>query len=68
VKSKRWRIRQVVVDLLAAFAEFADREAIRVRKRDVLDTQLEFLFREQRSVAFIQDLIQAVPEGGTKGE
>jgi hypothetical protein len=53
VKPERRWICQVVVDLLAALAEFTDREAIRVRKRDVLDTQLGFLFRAQRSVALI---------------
>jgi hypothetical protein len=68
VKPERWWICHVVVDLLAAFAEFTDREAIRVRKWDVLDTRLEFLILKQRSVAFIHNLIQAVPEGGTKAE
>lgn len=64
--TRRWICQ--VVDLLVAFAEFGSREAIRVPKRDICGTQLEFLIWEQRSVTFIQNLIQAVPEGGTKGE
>jgi hypothetical protein len=68
VKPERWWIGQIIADPLAAFAEFTDREAIRVWQGNIRGTQLEFLIREQRSMAFIQDLIQAVPEGGTKGE
>jgi hypothetical protein len=56
------------VDDLVASAEFIGKEAIRVLKRDVRRTQLDFLIRVQRSMAIIQNLIQAVPDGGTKGE
>jgi hypothetical protein len=56
------------VDDLVAFAEFTGRETIRVLKRDVRSTQLDFLIRVQRSVAIIQDLIQTIPDRGTKGE